>query len=101
MKDELIRHIIVALGSDVLDYAALQTSGPEIHQTSGSIFASDPVVDVGLDHELVTQVLPLVEVHGVVVCLASWGRGRWADVAIDVAYWPVRTRCDGVCTTSE
>ena len=65
----------MALECDVLYYAALNTSGFEFHQTSASFFASDPVVDVGFHHELVAQVFPQVEVHGIVVCLAYWGRG--------------------------
>ena len=75
VQNKLIRNIILALGRDILDVATLQTSDSEFHQTSASFFASDPVVDVGFHQKLVAQVLPQVEVHGVVVCLALWRRG--------------------------
>ena len=51
------------------------------------------MVDVGFDHELVSKLLPLVEVHGVVVCLADGGRGGYWDVTM---CWPVWTRGVGI-----
>lgn len=56
------------------------------------------MVDVGFDHELVAQVLPLVEVHGVVVSLADGGCGRHWDVT---SCRPVWTRRNGVGRISE
>ena len=35
-----------------------------------SLPAGDPVVDVGFHHELVAQVFPEIEVHGVIVSFA-------------------------------
>lgn len=75
VQNKLIGNIILALGRDILDVATLQTSDSKFHQTSASFFASDPVVDVGFHHKLVAQVLPQVEIHGVIVCLALWRRG--------------------------
>ena len=34
------------------------------------------MVNVRLDHELATQVFPVAEVHGIVVCFAHWRGGR-------------------------
>ena len=75
VEDELIRNIAMALRCNILDISALNSSSPGLHQTSGSLFASDPVVDAGFDHELVAQFLPQVEFHSVVVCLADWSCG--------------------------
>ena len=96
--DKLIRNIAMALRCNILDISALKSSSPGLHQTSGSFFASDPVVDVGFDHEFVAQFLPQVEVHSVVVCLTDRGCGRHWDIT---SCRPVWTRRDGVRGRSE
>ena len=101
MQNKLIGNIILALGRDILDVATLQTSNSKFHQTSASFFASDPVVDVGFHHKLMAQVLPQVEIHGVVVSLTLWRRGRRVNVPRVVVYGPIWTRSDSVSTRSE
>ena len=91
--DELVRNIAITLWCNILDISALNSSGPVLHQTSGSFFASDPMVNVGFDHEFVAQFLPQVEFHSVVVCLADWSCGRYRDVTIG---WPAGTWSNGV-----
>ena len=65
----------MTLGCNILDDAAMKISLPEVYQASGSLLASNPVVDVRFHHELVAQVIPQVEIHSVVVGLTFWGRG--------------------------
>lgn len=101
VQNKLIGNIILALGRDILDVTTLQTSDSEFHQTSASFFASDPVVDIWFHHKLVTQALPQVEIHGVVVCLTLWRRGWRVDVARVIVYGPIWTRSDRVATRSE
>ena len=91
--DELVRNIAITLWCNILDISALNSSGPVLHQTSVSFFASDPMVNVGFDHEFVAQVLPQVEVHSVIVCLGDWGCSRHRDIT---SCRPVGTRRDGV-----
>ena len=98
IEDDAVGNIAMTLKRNILDISALKTSGPGLHQTSGSFFAGDPVVDVGFDHEFVAQLLPQVEVHSVVVCLADWNCGRHWDVT---SCRPVWTRRNGVREISE
>ena len=34
-----------------------------MHQTPGSVFARNPVVDIGLDHDFAAKVFPEIEIH--------------------------------------
>ena len=47
------------------------------------------MINVRLDHELATQVFPVAEVHGIVVCFAHWRGGRDDYVSVNRVYWPV------------
>ena len=47
------------------------------------------MVNVRLDHELATQVFPVAEVHGIVVCFAHWRSGRDDYVSVNRVDWPV------------
>ena len=47
------------------------------------------MVNVRLDHELATQVFPVAEVHGIVVCFAHWRGGRDDYVSVNRVHWPV------------
>ena len=60
----LVRSHVVTDGGDVVNHTAAQASGFVLYQTSGSIAARDPMVDVGLDHEFGSDLSPQAEVHG-------------------------------------
>ena len=92
------RRVVRALVRHISDHATTDTSGLPPDQTSGSVAAHDPVVDVRLDHELVPNLRPQFEVHGVVVGLAGGSLGREGDVAPGI---PVRARSDGVASGAE
>ena len=47
------------------------------------------MVNVRLDHELATQVFPVAEVHGIVVCFAHRRGGRDDYVSVNRVDWPV------------
>ena len=47
------------------------------------------MVNVRLDHELATQVFPVAEVQGIVVCFAHWRGGRDDYVSVNRVDWPV------------
>ena len=60
----LVRGDILADGGDVLDHPAVQAACSVLDQASLIISTRDPMVDVGLDHEFMTDFFPQVEVHG-------------------------------------
>lgn len=59
----LVRSHVVTDGGDVFNHTAAQASGFVLYQTSSSIAACDPMVDVGFDHEFVSDLSPQAEVH--------------------------------------
>lgn len=49
---------------DVLDYSAVQTASSVLDQASGALLTYDPMIDVRLDHEFLSDLFPQAEVHG-------------------------------------
>ena len=85
-----IRRVVCAGRGDIFDHATVDTPCPPFHQTPSCLRASDPVVDVGLDHELVPKLLPQGVVQGVVVGLTRGGPCRRRDVSSGVPVWARR-----------
>ena len=73
----------------ILHHVTVHRARPPIDQTSGALVADDPVVDVGLNHELVPKLPPQVERHGVVIGLAggSLCRDRYISLPRPVRAW--------------
>lgn len=79
---------VVTDRGDVFYNAA--TKGPRsvLHQASTALSANNPVVDVRLGHEFMTNLLPQTEVHGAPYSLTQGRGSRFRDVSI---CWPWRS----------
>ena len=91
----LVRSNIWADSGDIFYYFTAQAASFVIHQASDSFFTSDPVVDVGLDHELVAYLFPEFKVHGTQLCLFQRYLRRYRNFPFR---WPWGTWCDCITT---
>ena len=67
----VVRYHLSTLSNEIFQQLAVDSPCSPIHQASGPIWTSVPIINVGFEDKLVSKLLPQVEIHGVVVSFAD------------------------------
>ena len=89
-----VRHYTRTLSKELFDQLATYSPVPLLHQATRTFLTCDPVVDVALDQEFLTNAAPQRKVHGLIMGLAEWNCCGYSNVS--VACCPGWARSDSV-----